>query len=158
MPGSCSEQAIAQYYTDCYEQKNCVDFALSGSLALCGACLTPSTLTESSYGPLLTVGDSAPYFSQINVAGCEEVLGDHNCPAKMQVEFFCEYWACANNCASADTTSYDPLFACMNVAVSGSCAGEHAAAQCLTNSANAAACSGSSFQERFIAVAKVFCL
>ncbi len=157
-PGACTEQAILQYYTDCYQQGNCSEFTLSGSLALCGGCLTPSTLTASSYGPFLKVGDATQYFFQLNVPGCEQILGERSCAQKMQVEFFCEYWACMNNCASADTTSYVPLFTCMNVAVSSSCASEHAAAQCLTSSADAAACTGSSFQDQFVAVAKVFCL
>ena len=157
-PGACTEQAISQYYAEGCYQKDCAEFSLSGSYALCGGCLSPSILTAGNYGPVLKIGDGDQYFWQLNVPGCEQILGERSCAAKMQLEFFCEYWACASNCASADATSFVPLFTCMNQAVSGTCASQHAAAQCLTSSANAAACTGSSFQEQFIAVAKVFCL
>jgi hypothetical protein len=155
---SCTEQAIQQYFTDCYTGGDCSAFGLSGAQAQCGACLTPTELSAAAYGPLLRVGTPNAYIYETNVAGCEELLGETNCAPKMQVEFLCEYLACTDSCPLRDGSGYyDALYRCMTDARTTQCSQEQKAATCLTNTASAAACCGSSFQEQFLAIAKVFC-
>jgi hypothetical protein len=95
---------------------------------------------------------------EINMAGCEEILGEVSCAPAMQQEFLCEYGACVNNCAITDASSFSGLFICMSNALAGACSSKHSAAQCLKDPSNTSACSGSGFQAQFVAVAKVFCL
>ena len=156
--GSCTEQTILDYYNICYLLGECSAFMKGGPYETCGACLAPSELTASSFGPLLRVGVGALEALETNVAGCEEILGEVACSANMQVEFLCQYGACANSCPVTDSASFDGLLQCMTAAITSQCASQHTAAQCLKNASNAAPCSGSSFQEQFTAVAKVFCI
>ena len=156
--GSCTEQTIVDYYNVCYLLGECAAFMKGGPYEACGACLAPSELTASSLGPLLQVGAGALEALETNVAGCEEILGEVACSAKMQVEFLCQYGACANNCPLTDFASFNGLLQCMTTAITSQCADQHAAAQCLKSASNAAPCSGTSFQEQFSAVAKVFCV
>ncbi len=156
---SCTLDAIKQYFDECYRGGECAAFEISGAQAQCGACLAPTELNATAYGPLLRVGSPNAYFYDTNVAGCEELLGETACAPKMQVEFLCGYLSCADSCPlNSGSGYYDALFRCMNDAKSSQCNQEHAAAICLTNAANVAACSGNSFEEQFIAIAKVFCL
>lgn len=156
---SCTEQAIRQYYTDCYVGGDCSAFGISGAEAQCGACLTPTELSATSYGPLLRIGNPNAYFYQTNTAGCEELLGETACAPKMQVEFLCEYLACADSCPlNPGSGYYDALYRCMQSAQTSQCSQEKTAATCLTSAANVTACGGNSFEEQFIAIAKVFCL
>ena len=158
MPGSCTEQAITDYYNNCYLSGECAVFMTGGPYETCGACLAPTELTASSLGPLLRVGTGSLPALETNVAGCEEILGEVACAPKMQIEFLCQYVACANNCPLNDYDSFNGLFQCMATAVTSQCASQHTAAQCLKSASDAAPCSGSSFQEQLTAVAKVFCL
>ena len=155
---ACTEQAIQKYYAECYATASCAAFESSGSLSQCGACLTPTALSSSSYGPLLKMGTSTAYFYETNVAGCEELVGEVNCAPKMQAEFLCEYYACEDSCPITDNASYNSLFQCMSTAQASSCASLRTAANCLTSSAHVAACSGSTFEAQFLAIAKVFCM
>jgi hypothetical protein len=156
---SCTEQQIKQYYTECYTGGECSAFSVSGAQAQCGACLTPTELSASEYGPLLRVGNPNAYFYQTNVAGCEELLGETACAPKMQIEFMCEYLACADSCPlNPGSGYYDALYRCMNDARGAQCSQEQAAAACLTSAANVTACSGANFEQQFLAIAKVFCL
>ncbi len=158
MAGSCTEQALAQYYTDCYEGNSCSAFVLGGTEELCGACLAPSAVNSSAYGPLLELGSGPLHALEPNVAGCEEILGESSCAPAMQQEFLCEYGACVDNCPISDSSSFNDLFICMSNALAGTCASQHAAAQCIKDAGNVSACIASGFQAQFIAVAKVFCL
>lgn len=157
MPGSCTDQAIIDYYENCYQYGECSSFMTGGAYETCGACLTPSDLTASSLGPFLTMGHGTLLAIETNVAGCEEILGETACAPKMQIEFLCEYGACAENCPVTDYNSFNGLLQCMATALGSQCVSEHAAAQCLKSASNAGACTGSNFQEQFAAVAKVFC-
>lgn len=158
LPGSCTEADIAQYYTDCYAGKSCAAFDVGGALAKCGACLAPTELSATAYGPLLRVGKPNAYFYETNVAGCEELQGETACAPKMQTEFFCKYLACNTSCPITDASGYyDALYRCMNAAQDSACADRHAAAICLTSADKAAACSGATFQEQFLNIAKAFC-
>ncbi len=154
---ACTDQAIQQYYTDCYSAGNCTAFSASGAFATCGACLEPTLLTDSSYGPILAVGNTNPPFYETNVAGCEELVGATSCAPKMQIAFLCEYNSCASSCPLLNASSYDALFKCMDSARASTCAQQDTASHCLTTSAQVAACSGSTFQAQFLAIAKIFC-
>jgi len=157
MPGSCTGQAISQYYADCYQGGDCSAFNQGGALELCGTCLAPTQLNAATYGPLLKLGEGSLYILETNVAGCEELMGEGDCAPKMQVDFLCEIGACSHNCPLVDSSSYELLFSCLDAAATGTCSGKRAAVACLKSSSNAAACSGSGFQNQFMAVARVFC-
>jgi len=157
MPGSCTEQAILDYYVTCYQSGECAAFMTGGPYATCGACLAPSELTASSLGPLLQLGPGSAYAIETNVAGCEEILGEVACAPKMQAEFLCQYAACTSNCPLDNYDSYNALYQCMATALTMQCASQHKSAQCLQLASDAAPCTGSNFQEQFIAVSKTFC-
>jgi hypothetical protein len=159
MARSCTEQAIQQYFKDCYQGGECSAFNITGSQAQCGTCLAPTELSATAYGPLLRVGTPNAYFYETNVAGCEELMGETSCAPKMQVEFLCEYLSCVDSCPLKDGSGYyDAMYRCMDNARTSQCSQEHTAATCLTNASAAAACSGATFEQQFIAIAKVFCL
>jgi len=152
---SCTEQAIQQYFADCYSGANCTAFQTGGAQAQCGACLAPTDMSAAAYGPLLKAGPASAYYYETNIAGCEELVGEVNCAPKMQVEFLCEYLSCLDACTTA---TFNATFQCMDAARTSQCSQQQAAAACLTSSASVAACSGSTFEAQFIAIAKVFCL
>jgi len=157
MPGSCTNQAITDYYDNCHQLNECSAFMTGGPYETCGTCLQPTPLVASSLGPLLQVGTGSLSTFETNVAGCEEILGEVDCAAKMQIEFLCQYGACANNCPLDDYDSINGLFQCMATALTSQCSNQHAAARCLKSASDVAPCTGSNFQEQFVAVATVFC-
>jgi len=156
--GSCTEQAIRQYYTDCINNDSCAAYLPGGAEAKCGACLNPSELGSQSYGPLLKAGTTWFYFYEVNVSGCQELVGEVECAPKIQVEFLCRFNSCSSNCPLANFADFDPLMQCMNQADTQTCTAENAAANCLKDQNNTYSCWGSGFQSQFLAVARVFCL
>lgn len=158
LPGSCTEQVIKRYYTDCVTNNQCTSFVPGAADAGCGACLYPTELSAKSYGPLLKIGTSTAFFYQTNIDGCEALIGQTGCAPKMQVDLLCQYNACANNCPLVERAGIQSMQQCMSTAMASQCSAEHAAASCLSDSSAAFACWGSDFQAQFVTIAKVFCL
>ncbi len=155
--GSCSEQAIQDFYTTCYSNGDCAAFQPGGARASCGACLGFTPLDASQYGPVVKLGSDAQYLAETNMAGCIELVGEPDCAARMQVAALCEYYACAAGCPLADTSSYQALMDCMAQARATVCTSAQSAAACIRDAAHVSACSGPSFETQFAAVARVFC-
>jgi hypothetical protein len=158
MSGACTETEIEQYYTDCYSGGNCAAFKTGGASAGCGACLTPSDLDQTSYGPLLKLGSPTVYVSSTNLAGCIELQGEADCAQKIQIAQRCEYLACAESCPLSDSASYQAQIDCMMNARSTVCSATQTAATCIKDSAHIAACSASSMKSQFVNVARAMCL
>jgi hypothetical protein len=156
--GSCTAQAVADYYTNCYLNGNCAAFQTGGAQAACGACLAPTDLGASAYGPLLILGSGSNYLYENNMAGCIELEGEADCAARLQVAALCEYYACAASCPITDSASYQLEVQCMMNARSTACSSAENAAVCIRDTAHATACSGGGFEGQFLAVAKVFCV
>jgi hypothetical protein len=149
---------VQQYYTSCYLAGDCAAFRTGGAQAACGACLAPTDLGASAYGPLLTLGSGSNYLYETNMAGCIELEGEAACAARLQVAALCEYYACAASCPITDSASYQLETQCMMNARSTACSSEQSAAVCITNVAHATACSGGGFEGQFLAIGKVFCV
>ncbi len=158
LKGSCTTQTIGQYYDDCIVNDNCDAYLPGGKEETCGACLNPTTLESTSYGPVLKAGNDWTYFYEVNTAGCLELLGETACAPKVQAKFLCHYGACKSNCALATTADFDPLMQCMSNADNETCAAAVSAADCVKDSKNLDLCTGPGFMSQFFAVASAFCL
>ena len=157
--GSCTEEDVSSYYTDCYSGGDCAVFEPGGEKADCGACMAVSQLDDDEYGPLIRLGSGTNALDETNMAGCIELVGEPDCAPNIMVAALCEYDACAENCPLAETaTGYQDAIDCMRKARTGVCEAAQTDARCISQSSYVTACSGSGFDSQFLAVGRVFCV
>lgn len=154
----CTTDEIASYYAQCLFGADCSAFEPGGPSSACGACLEPSTLSDARYGPVLYAQPPPAYVYESNGGGCIELRGDSACGAKIQAADACARAACTDACTANGSLAYAAYQTCTQTARSTVCADYQAAAVCIMNGSDAAACSGAGgFESLFVALAKEFC-
>lgn len=157
--GSCTEDDIYDYYSECIYQGSCSDFLPGGNRQSCGSCLEPTSLEANEVGPIVRLGSGAAATSQMNSAGCLDLLGEARCVSGVWTTSICKYAACADACSSLDSGAVvDEMATCMATARSSVCADTQPDVACFANPNIATACSGFNFAAQFVAVARVFCV
>jgi hypothetical protein len=164
-PAACTAQLITDFYDACLgassSQSACNQSWGSGedtAHATCQNCL----VTQSSamlWGPLVDFGNTV----SINVAGCIELLDPAQvaCATAAQQADACQHQACDASCPVTTASSFADWKACIVAASSGECMSYLQAASCLNTEADggaAASCvTGMTFEDQYLAIAKVFC-
>jgi len=152
-PGACTTAQIQRYYDDCLVDASCADFEAGGDDEECGACLQPTPLGASSWGPILELNPRPFYRWESNLAGCIELLGETDCAEKIAAAQACAREACTAGCG----VTHPDYSACVDEARAGVCAEYEAAAVCIVDPEHSAQCSGSGFEGLVLAYGEVFC-
>jgi len=154
-PGACTTAQIQRFYDDCLMGSDCSAFEESGADADCGACMWPSPLDSSTWGPVLEVNPRPFYRWENNTAGCHELLraSNRDCAEKMQTAQNCAREACIDVC----NVTGQPYNDCVIEARTSSCTTYTTEATCITSQADLDACSGTGFEQIVLAQGEVFC-
>lgn len=149
----CSAVQLQRFHDDCLMTGACSDFEPAGSDAPCGECLMPKSLTASAWGPVIELSPRPFYRWETNNAGCIELWGDRECATKIQAAQACAREACLDTCGITHPSYAD----CVEQARGGTCSDREAAAVCIMDAAQAAACTDSGFEAIFLELGSAFC-
>jgi hypothetical protein len=149
----CSVAQIGRFYDDCLMGPDCSAFDVGGADAECGACMWPSPIDGSSYGPVLEVAPRPNYRWESNTAGCIEILGEAACAESIQAAQACAREACLDTCGAMSPGFND----CATRARTTVCQTYTAASACISSAATSAACGGNGFREIVLALGAIFC-
>ncbi len=150
---ACTDTLIEQYYADSCQFGGCPAFEEGGQNADCGACLAPSELDASEFGPVLALLVGTLQSSELNGPGCVELKGQLDCAIRTWEYDECTRQACLPTCNPSTSSEYDLYSACRRTARTTSCASYAQAALCL-NEETSTACGG---QDIWQAIGRVFC-
>ncbi len=154
-PGACTTAQLQRFHDDCLMGSDCSAFESGGDDEDCGACMWPSALDASRWGPVLEVNPRPFYRWENNTAGCHELLraANRDCAEQIQVAQNCAREACLDVC---DVTGA-AYSACVVEARTAVCEDYTATATCITSADDLAACSGDTFEQIVLAQGEVFC-
>jgi len=156
---ACSDQQIADYYTNCLPGtgNSCTTWEGVTSNANCEKCIITSE-SAASWGALVEVANHVVY---PNIGGCIALeTGDTSstgCGAKAWYASQCLDLSCSDNCASAAFTDYQ---ACTQAAQTQTCSDEFAAECDLSDAGNVVATCGlgtKTFLDVYPLLAAAFC-
>jgi MYXO-CTERM domain-containing protein len=172
---ACSQQLIADYYTQCLGSaataQTCAPWTNAPDAAhqACVACLvTPAT--ASAYGPVVQTTFGNIIVSESNLAGCIELADPAGlaCATALQDRTDCDEAACTTQCPIVDDASFLQWQTCENNAdnAASSCGAYFQATSCaaseMPDGGVAAACfpaaANPTFEDDYGAIAPVFCL
>ncbi len=155
----CSNTQISDFYSNCMgptaTTTTCQQFMQNTANASCSQCLTFSSPTDATYGPVITSAG----IDHLNVPGCAFIAKSEpnasGCGGALQATSQCEDRACASNCPVTDEVSFSSYVACEDQAANGVCTSYATSADAAC--AGLTECSGGTFAAAFGAVARVMC-
>jgi hypothetical protein len=133
----------------------CQNFQSTAANSACNQCLTPSSPTDATYGPVLSDNTTV----EINIAGCVAIAQNDQTPAgcarKLQANTQCASQACDSVCPVSDDASLTARQNCEDDSANGVCSSyaNDANSAC----ANVTTCTGNTFSELFGSVAATMC-
>jgi len=159
---ACTAALISDFYASCLDPNatpmECNQNWGSGqdpAHQTCQNCLVTQG-TALTWGPVVAYG----MMVSLNIAGCIELKdpAQVTCATSLEQADACEHQACDAPCSKYDLAAYDQ---CIAAADQGACATYVSAAGCAAAEADggaAAVClGGQTFQDKFTALAQVFC-
>lgn len=104
---ACNTSQIEEYTTSCglggFGNSGCMAFINSTMNANCVSCLTPSPLSDPTWGPILEFSYGTSGWTALNQGGCVELLGGcgTSCAAATQAANQCVVASCTPCCQGA---------------------------------------------------------